>query len=151
MADARPTKASGPPETAEAALRLRHQGARVLLAEDREVNREVALAMLHGVVLQVDTAVDGVEAVNFARSAPCDLVLMDMQMPRVGSLEATRAIRKLPGSEQRPMLALTAKAYAENRQACEAAGMNDFITKPMDANTLYACLLRWLDAPASGS
>ena len=91
------------------------------------------------------------EAVNFARSAPYDLVLMDMQLPLVGGLGATRAIRKLPGSHQRPMLALTAKACAENRQASDAAGTNVFFTKPMDVNTLYVCLLRWPGAPASGS
>jgi CheY-like chemotaxis protein len=105
--------------------------------------------MLHGVGLKVDTAVDGFEAVNMAAAGTYDLVLMDMQMPRMGGLEATRAIRLLQGWAGRPIIALTANAFDEDRHASEAAGMNDFISKPMDVNTFYACLLRWLDAAAA--
>jgi PAS domain S-box-containing protein len=138
-------------ETVEEALRQRHRGARILLAEDNEVNREVALAMLHAVDLNVDVAADGLEAVARARKLVYDLVLMDMQMPQVGGVEATRSIRRLPGWQQRPILALTANAFDEDRQACAAAGMNDFITKPMDVSTLYATLLRWLDQSSMGA
>jgi signal transduction histidine kinase/CheY-like chemotaxis protein len=140
---------AGSTANAEAQLRLRHPGARILLVEDNEVNRHVAVAMLHGVGLKVDTAVDGFEAVNMAAAGTYDLVLMDMQMPRMGGLEATRAIRLLQGWAGRPIIALTANAFDEDRHASEAAGMNDFISKPMDVNTFYACLLRWLDAAAA--
>jgi CheY-like chemotaxis protein len=133
---------------AEAQLRQRHRGARVLLAEDNEVNLEVALAMLHGIGLSVDVAVNGRQAIDMAASARYDLALMDMQMPEVGGLEATRAMRKLPGWRDRPILALTANAFEEDRIACAEAGMSDFITKPMDVQALYESLLRWLDVAA---
>jgi PAS domain S-box-containing protein len=136
-------------EVAEGRLRERHRGARLLLAEDNEVNREVALAMLHGLGLHIDIAATGLEALQLARTQVYDLVLMDMQMPEMGGLEATRAIRALPGWQRRPILAFTANAFDEDRRACEAAGMDDFISKPMDVNSLYAILLKWLDDAAA--
>ncbi len=136
---------------AEMQLRQRHRGARILLVEDNEVNLEVALAMLHGVGMDVDTAMDGREAVRLAAAGVYDLVLMDMQMPEMGGLEATRAIRGLAGWQTRPILALTANAFDEDRQACAAAGMNDFITKPMQVGRLHEALLRWLDGDANRS
>lgn len=69
-------------------------------------------------------------------------------MPDMGGLEATRAIRALPGWQDCPIVALTAYAFDEDRRACADAGMNDFIAKPMDVDALYDCLLRWLDAVA---
>ena len=132
--------------SAQAQLRERHRGRRILLAEDNAVNLEVALAMLHGVGLRVDTAADGREALTLAQAGGYDLVLMDMQMPDMGGLEATRAIRTLPGWQDCPIVALTANAFDEDRRACADAGMNDFITKPMDVEALYVCLLRWLEA-----
>jgi len=143
-----PSRASTLVAGADVQMRERHRGRRILLAEDNEVNLEVALAMLHGVGLQVDTAADGREALTMAQAGAYDLVLMDMQMPDMGGLEATRAIRALPGWQDCPIVALTANAFDEDRRACAAAGMNDFISKPMDLGAFYDCLLRWLDAGA---
>ena len=151
VADAGADMAAYTPADAETQLRQRHRGARILLAEDNEVNREVALAMLHVVGLEADTAINGREAVRLAAARAYDLVLMDMQMPELSGLEATRLIRAMEGWQTRPILALTANAFDEDRQACAAAGMNDFITKPMEVRRLYDVLLRWLDAGNRGA
>ncbi|WP_085315840.1 PAS domain S-box protein [Derxia lacustris] len=136
---------------AEALLRERHQGRRVLLAEDHPVNREVAVEQLAAVGLVVDVAEDGVAAIEMVKAARYDLVLMDMQMPRIDGLAATRAIRALPDRAALPIVAMTANAFEQDREACAAAGMNDFVTKPTDPQTLYTTLLRWLPGGGSGA
>jgi two-component system, sensor histidine kinase and response regulator len=92
----------------------------------------------------VDVAVDGCEAVALAQAGRYDLVLMDMQMPHMDGAQATRAIRLLPGWRDVPILAMTANAFDDTRQLCDAAGMNDVVTKPVQLAVLHEKLLTWL-------
>ncbi|QQS54954.1 MAG: PAS domain S-box protein [Candidatus Competibacteraceae bacterium] len=145
-----PAVAEGVATNAEAELRRRCAGARLLLAEDNAINRAVALALLHGVGLTVDTAVDGREAVAKASAQSYDLILMDVQMPELDGLAATQAIRVQCDSVHPPILAMTANVFEEDRLACLSAGMNDFVAKPVDPERLFAKLLRWLPARTGG-
>ena len=126
---------------AEAALQEYCAGRRVLLAEDEPINREIALMLLLDLGLHVDTAEDGREAVRLASQNTYDVVLMDMQMPNMDGLEATRQIRRLPGCLELPIIAMTANAFAEDKARCFEAGMNHFTTKPIDLEAFYKLLL----------
>ncbi|MBK1688023.1 hybrid sensor histidine kinase/response regulator [Rubrivivax gelatinosus] len=139
------TLLQGPSADAEQTLRRRHAGARVLLAEDNPVNAEVAQALLDEVGLVVDVASDGICAVDMALQHDYRLVLMDMQMPGLDGLDACRAIRQQRPSAGLPIIAMTANAFAEDKARCRAAGMDDFISKPVDPGTLYRLLLKWMD------
>jgi len=128
----------------ETLIRQRHHGSRVLIVDDEPINREIARLQLEAVGLAVDTAEDGAEAVTLAQETVYAAIFMDMQMPNVNGLEATREIRELPGYRETPIIAMTANAFAEDKARCFDAGMNDFLVKPFDPATLFATVLRWL-------
>ncbi|MBL8472958.1 MAG: PAS domain S-box protein, partial [Rhodocyclaceae bacterium] len=120
--------------------------ARILLVEDHTVNQQVALQLLAAVGLGADLAADGLRAVEMARAGNYSLILMDVQMPVMDGLAATREIRRLPQCAQVPIIAMTADAFREDRERCLAAGMNGHIAKPIDPEHLYAALEKWLAA-----
>lgn len=137
------------PSMVESELRCDYAGRRVLLVEDEPVNREIAAMMLDDVALKTDVANNGFEAIELARRNEYDLILMDVQMPVMDGLEATRQIRGIPGRSEVPVIALTANAFAEDRQRCLDAGMNDFLAKPVVPEAIYLVLLKWLARPRS--
>jgi len=133
---------------AAAELRERFGGTRVLLVEDNLVNQEVAVALLASAGIEVDVAGDGRQAVQMASEADYALVLMDVQMPVLDGLDATRAIRQTARGSTLPILAMTANAFAEESQRCLEAGMNDHVAKPVVAEQLFRTLIVWLERSA---
>ena len=127
------------------------RGRRVLLAEDNPVNQEVAVELLRGIGVSADVAADGAEALEMARTRDYDCVLMDIQMPVMDGLAAAEAIRRLTDRPQPPIIAMTANAFTEDREACLSAGMNDHVAKPIDPAHLVAILKKWLPAGARAS
>ena len=137
------------PETIEAEenkpAQYDYSGKRVLLVEDNELNREIATVMLESTGMEIDTAEDGIEAVNIINEAPedkYDLVLMDIQMPRMDGYTATREIRTLPNNRKAniPIIAMTANAFDEDRQKAFETGMNGHIVKPIDMEAIARAL-----------
>jgi CheY-like chemotaxis protein len=130
--------------SAEERLKVQYAKTHILLAEDEPINQEVSRGLLEDAGLAVDLAEDGAQAVALARQNTYALILMDMQMPNLNGVDATKAIRALPGYAQIPILAMTANAFDEDRQVCIEAGMNDHIGKPVDPERLFETILKWL-------
>ena len=127
-------------------LRRDHAGKRVLLAEDNEFNRDLVSEMLASTGLELDLATDGKEALEKARTSAYDVILMDMQMPEMSGVDATKAIRQLPGYAATPIIGITANAFKGDRLVCLEAGMNDHLAKPVKQQELHHALLNWLNS-----
>lgn len=137
-------------EHPEKARPLDLKGAKVLLAEDNDINRDVALQFLMDAQATVTEAKDGREAVDLASKSEFDLILMDIQMPRMDGLEATRTIRSMETQRRTPIIAMTAHAMKGDRERCIDAGMDDHIPKPVDPDILIATAHRWIFGKGEG-
>ncbi|OMG52920.1 hypothetical protein BJN45_11745 [Azonexus hydrophilus] len=138
--------AAVPLESVELRLSREFAGSDILLVEDEPISREVACALLTDAGLIVDLAEDGAQAVTMARSKPYALILMDMQMPNLNGIDATRAIRAESLNRATPIVAMTANVFEEDRNACLAAGMNAHLAKPLDPDGLLEMVLKCLSA-----
>ncbi len=127
----------------------RQHVSRILLVEDNAINREVAIVLLASARLMVDTVENGREAVEKVRTADYDLILMDVHMPEMDGLEAARMIRAMAGKADIPILAMTGAVYQGDRQACLEAGMNDFISKPINRQDMLSTIFKWLQQQAN--
>ena len=129
-------------------LKAKFVGTRILLVEDNEINQVIAQEILKDADLICDIANDGEEAVSIlltAQAGSYAVVLMDMQMPKMDGITATKLIRQMETGQDLPIVAMTANAFNEDEERCIAAGMNDFVSKPVDPDKLYSTLLKWLD------
>ncbi len=140
----RPSRAAPLPDCVDGA-KLR-SNLRVLVAEDNELNQQVVTGLLDTLGITPSIAKDGRAALTLARSERFDLILMDVQMPVMDGLEATRALRAIPVFADVPIIAMTANALAGDRERCLAAGMSDYLTKPIDPARLFDTLQRWCGA-----
>ncbi|MDH4283969.1 MAG: ATP-binding protein, partial [Gallionellaceae bacterium] len=133
--------------SAKEQLQARHSNMRILVVDDDPINMMVTQDMLEQVGMRSDAAIDGYEAVVMAQEYPYDLILMDMQMPVLNGLDATRAIRMDSLNLKTPIVAMTANVFEEDKRACLDAGMCDHVAKPFLPEQLYEAILRWLDQP----
>ena len=143
---------SSPEESVDARVMLhkRYAGKRILLVEDNAINREVAVSLLTGSGLKVDVANNGREAVNMVENSHYDLILMDVQMPVMDGMEATRLIRTRLNKKDVPILAMTANVFVEDRRACLEAGMNGFVAKPVEPEILFRTVAESLNPNQGG-
>lgn len=144
--------ATGTPDSGdspEALLRHHFAGRMVLVVDDNPINRDVVVELLEDLLLSVDVAGDGEVALDVLAQTPYDLVLMDVQMPVMDGLEATRRLRRQPALAGLPVIAMTANAFEEDRRACLEAGMNDYLAKPVQPEALFARVLHWLQWQAA--
>ncbi len=125
------------------------KGSRILLAEDNEINQQIASELLTDAGFVVELAENGMLALQMAQAKAYALVLMDMQMPVMDGLSATAAIRHIARLDKLPIVAMTANAMEKDRQSCLQAGMNDFLTKPIDPEEMWRMLLKWIRPPAA--
>jgi signal transduction histidine kinase/ActR/RegA family two-component response regulator len=138
--ESRETSQESRPEMTESSKTIH-----LLLVEDNKINQKLALVLLRKLGYSVDVAENGLEAINAVEKIDYDLILMDMQMPVMGGIEATQHIRSLAGTKSLvPIIALTANAMESDFDACLAAGMNEVLTKPIHRDSLTACLARWI-------
>ena len=140
----RPQSATAGVAEALAELRQRFSGAHILLADDNAINRLLVTELLDMVGIKPDVAETGAQAIEHLQTRPCDLVLMDVHMPDMDGLSATRRIRDMPGLAELPIIAMTASVLQDEQDACYAAGMNAHLGKPLDTGLMYATLLHWL-------
>ena len=144
--DATPRENAGTDPREETRLEYegRLSGAQILLVEDNAINQEVAVEFLRGAGIDVTVAGDGRQALDLLSRQHFDGVLMDCQMPVMDGYAATRALRQRPQLTNLPVIAMTANAMAGDREKVLAAGMNDHISKPIDADELFASLAQWV-------
>ncbi len=142
--EGRPTAGSG---KAEPDAKVGLAGARILVVEDDEVNQLVAKGVLESAGARVTVASNGREALGVIRPGAFDVVLMDLQMPDMDGIETTRKLREDPALRDLPIIAMTASAMAGDRERLLAAGMNDYVAKPVRVAAMYATLRKWLDRP----
>lgn len=134
---------------ADQQIKKHYLGRRVLLVDDEPVNLAITQYLLEDTGLIVDTADDGIQALALAAKNAYSLIIMDMQMPLLDGLDASRQIRQLPRHGRTPILAMTANAFAEHKELCLEAGMDDYLSKPIDPDTLFSTLLKWLETGAT--
>jgi PAS domain S-box-containing protein len=144
------TQTQGCAADAETRLRQGHAAHRILVVDDDLINLEVAQMHLEVAGLEVDTARDGEIAIEMAKKKNYAAILMDMQMPNMNGMEATRQIRQLAAYQTTPIIAITANVFAEDKAQCLASGMNAFLTKPFEPASLYTILLQSLEAQDKG-
>ena len=137
-------KAPVPSLPAETILARDYSNRQILLVEDDLFNQEISLIILQEIWPVVDLAEDGQQAVERVKNKRYDLILMDMQMPRMDGLDATRLIRTLPNGAEVPVIAMTGNAFVEDRNRCFDAGMNDFLSKPVNPADLFEVILKWI-------